>query len=221
MKYHPDKNPQGAEKFKEISYAYEILSNPEKRNIYDKYGYKGLQEDAAGGGMDHSDIFSHLFGGFFGHSSSSMKQKCEPIVINQLVTLEDFYNGGKEFKETIDRIMLCNLCSGTGGKAGVNPKKCKFCDGSGVKVHIQYMGKRKFQFRYCLHVFVYLKTFANLFLSDFFSFQVVILLAVFMLNALNVMAPANSLTKRTVANNAKAKSPLKRKRKLQFISTKV
>lgn len=92
MKYHPDKNPNPdeAEKFKEITYAYEILSDPEKRKTYDRYGVKGLQE----GGADTNDMFSHIFGSFFGGSSGSSRSgpsQCEPIVAQELVTLEDLY----------------------------------------------------------------------------------------------------------------------------------
>jgi DnaJ family protein A protein 2 len=93
MKYHPDKNPNPdeAEKFKEITYAYEILSDPEKRKTYDRYGVKGLQE---GGGSDN-DMFSHIFGSFFGGggggSSRSGPSQCEPIVAQEVVSLEDLY----------------------------------------------------------------------------------------------------------------------------------
>ncbi|KAG2469760.1 DNJA2 protein, partial [Polypterus senegalus] len=60
--YHPDKNPNAGDRFKEISFAYEVLSNPEKRELYDRYGEQGLREGCGGGGgMD--DIFSHIFGG--------------------------------------------------------------------------------------------------------------------------------------------------------------
>jgi len=62
--YHPDKNPEGAEKFKEIQVAYEILSDSEKKEIYDKYGEEGLKEGMGGPGFGgHDDLFS--FFGFF------------------------------------------------------------------------------------------------------------------------------------------------------------
>ncbi|KAK2530261.1 hypothetical protein Q9966_000644 [Columba livia] len=72
--YHPDKNPNAGDKFKEISFAYEVLSNPEKRELYDRYGEQGLREGSGGSsGMD--DIFSHIFGGglfnFMGGQSRS------------------------------------------------------------------------------------------------------------------------------------------------------
>ncbi|CAG2184045.1 unnamed protein product, partial [Oppiella nova] len=63
--YHPDKNQDQAEgeKFKEISYAYEVLSDPKKKEIYDRYGLKGLQEGGSDGFSSAEDIFSQMFGG--------------------------------------------------------------------------------------------------------------------------------------------------------------
>ena len=65
MKYHPDKNPEAGDKFKEISMAYEVLSNPEKRKLYDQAGEQGIKEGGSGGGggMNPMDIFDMFFGG--------------------------------------------------------------------------------------------------------------------------------------------------------------
>lgn len=61
--FHPDKNPEAGDKFKEISFAYEVLSDPKKRQIYDKHGLKGVQEGGGSDGFHADDIFSQLFGG--------------------------------------------------------------------------------------------------------------------------------------------------------------
>jgi DnaJ family protein A protein 2 len=70
MRYHPDKNahsPEAADKFKEVGHAYEILSDPQKRQIYDQYGEEGLNGDGGmGGGMSAEDLFSQFFGGMGG-----------------------------------------------------------------------------------------------------------------------------------------------------------
>ncbi|KAK5707224.1 Type I HSP40 co-chaperone [Elasticomyces elasticus] len=66
LKYHPDKNadnPEAAEKFKELSHAYEILSDPQQRSVYDQLGEEGLEGAGAGGGMGAEDLFAQFFGG--------------------------------------------------------------------------------------------------------------------------------------------------------------
>lgn len=136
MKYHPDKNPNQdeAEKFKEITYAYEILSDPEKRKTYDRYGVKGLQD----GGASDNDMFGSIFGQFFGgRGGPSGPQQCEPIVMQEVVTLADLYTGGKEIPRKVTRIVCCAKCSGVGGK---NMKKCRECRGTGTKIILHQMG---------------------------------------------------------------------------------
>lgn len=137
MKYHPDKNPnpEEAEKFKEITYAYEIISDPEKRQTYDRYGVKGLQD----GGADANDMFGSIFGQFFGggRGGPSGPQQCKPIVMQELVTLEDLYTGGRETPRKVTRIVCCSKCAGAGGK---NVKKCKDCRGTGTRIMLHQMG---------------------------------------------------------------------------------
>lgn len=73
--YHPDKNPEAGDKFKEISFAYDVLSDPKKKSLYDKYGLKALQEGGHDGpSFGHDDLFSHLMrGGLFGGLGGGMR----------------------------------------------------------------------------------------------------------------------------------------------------
>lgn len=139
--FHPDKNPEAGDKFKDISFAYEVLSDPEKRAAYDRYGLKGLQ-DGMDNGASADDFFGRMFGGFFGggmggHSSASRRPSAE--VIQHPVTLEEFYNGNPSIPLEVKRVVLCKLCEGRGGKEGA-AKKCSTCNGSGTKVTIQQLG---------------------------------------------------------------------------------
>lgn len=130
IKYHPDKNigkeEEATKKFKEISEAYEILSNPEKREIYDEHGKEGLEHDGAG--PDMSDIFGSMFG-------RGMNQKREEQkVVHCEVSYNDCYYGKTKVID-IKRNKICYNCLGKGGK---NTKKCKKCKGRG-SVTIQRM----------------------------------------------------------------------------------
>nr|XP_043609803.1 dnaJ protein ERDJ3B [Erigeron canadensis] len=101
LKYHPDKN-QGNEdanlKFAEINNAYEVLSNSEKRSIYDRYGEDGLKQHAAGGGggggMDINDIFKSFFGGGGQQEEEERVAKGDDVIVDLDATLEDLYMGG-------------------------------------------------------------------------------------------------------------------------------
>lgn len=134
--FHPDKNPEAGDKFKEISYAYEILSDPKKRQTYDKYGLKGMQEGAQDGYFGGDDLFSHFFGGgLFGGGGARMRQRGEDTVHPLKVTLEDLYNG-KTVKLQLTKNVICPTCEGRGGKAGA-VQTCRTCRGSGLKVTFQ------------------------------------------------------------------------------------
>lgn len=131
LKYHPDKNPNGGDKFKEISHAYEILSDPQKRETYDNFGEEGLSGDAGGGmGMNPEDLFASFFG-FGGGSRSSGPRRGKDVVHPLKVSLEDLYKG-KVFKLSIKRNIICKACNGKGGKEGA-VKSCSDCNGRGVK----------------------------------------------------------------------------------------
>ncbi|TGZ81947.1 DnaJ-domain-containing protein [Ascodesmis nigricans] len=150
MKYHPDKNahnPEAGEKFKEVGHAYEILSDPQKRQIYDQYGEEGLNgEGGMGGGMSAEDLFSQFFGGmgggmggmFGGGMQPQGPRKSRDIVHVHKVALEDLYKG-KVSKLALQKSVLCPKCDGRGGKEGA-VKKCAGCNGVGMKTMMRQMG---------------------------------------------------------------------------------
>lgn len=138
LKNHPDKGGD-PELFKQISVAYDVLSNSEKKEVYDKYGKEGL-EGGGGGGGNAEDIFSMFFGGGGGGGGRGPRgpRKGEDIVHPLKVSLEDMYNG-KTSKIAINRDKLCGSCDGRGGKAGAE-KSCTSCHGRGVKVMLRQVG---------------------------------------------------------------------------------
>ncbi|XP_055916231.1 dnaJ homolog subfamily A member 2 [Eupeodes corollae] len=120
--FHPDKNPEAGDKFKEISFAYEVLSDPEKRQIYDRYGIKGLQEGASSSGMDTESLFAR----FFSFGSTNDLQIALPV------TLEELYNGNPSKTLEYTRMEVCTDCSGTGGDTS-KEKPCADCGGLGYR----------------------------------------------------------------------------------------
>ncbi|KAK3329638.1 hypothetical protein B0H66DRAFT_541677 [Apodospora peruviana] len=151
LKYHPDKNahnPAAEEKFKEISHAYEILSDSQKRQIYDQYGEAGLEGGAGGGGMAAEDLFAQFFGGgsfggglggmFSGMNHQRAPPKAKTIHHTHNVSLEDIYRG-KVSKLALQRSIICPKCDGRGGKEGA-VRRCATCDGHGMKTMMRQMG---------------------------------------------------------------------------------
>ncbi|KAL4912033.1 hypothetical protein BDW62DRAFT_35304 [Aspergillus aurantiobrunneus] len=127
LKYHPDKNPnnpEAAETFKEMSKAYEVLSDSQKRGIYDQLGEEGLE-----GG----------FGGMFGGGMRDQgPKKARTIHHVHKVNLEDIYRG-KVSKLALQKSVICPTCDGRGGKEGA-VKSCTGCSGSGMKTMMRQMG---------------------------------------------------------------------------------
>ncbi|CAB4064872.1 DNAJA1 [Lepeophtheirus salmonis] len=142
LKYHPDKNPNAGDKFKEISQAYEVLSDSKKRRTYDEFGEAGIQESGGGGNFrSPRDLFDMFFGsGMSGVGSggyfSQRVRKGKPISYNLGVTLEELFNG-KTRKIAANRDILCDKCDGKGGsKVSV----CDTCHGSGMEVRTKSIG---------------------------------------------------------------------------------
>ncbi|ENN81543.1 dnaJ homolog subfamily A member 2 [Dendroctonus ponderosae] len=144
--FHPDKNPEAGDKFKEISYAYEILSDTKKRQLYDRVGIKGLQEGHHDdGGFAPHDLFSQLYGnsgpfaGFGGFGGRRRPQRGEDTVHPLKVSLNDLYNG-KTCKLQLSKNVICVTCNGTGSKSGQPAGKCTSCNGCGMKLTYRAIG---------------------------------------------------------------------------------
>ncbi|XP_057579528.1 dnaJ homolog subfamily A member 4 isoform X4 [Hippopotamus amphibius kiboko] len=137
LKYHPDKNPDEGEKFKLISQAYEVLSDPKKRDIYDQGGEQAIKEGGSGSPSFSSPM--DIFDMFFGGGGRMARERRGKNVVHQLsVTLEDLYNGVTK-KLALQKNVICEKCEGVGGKKG-SVEKCPVCKGRGMQIHIQQIG---------------------------------------------------------------------------------
>ena len=165
-KYHPDANPnnkaEAEAKFKEVNEAYETLSDPQKRKMYDQFGPDGPQGFNGAGGPfgggngyysytssgfdgfgdfgDLGDIFSSFFGGGFGGRTSSRKKngprKGADLNLHLDITFEQAFLG-VEKEISITRNEECNVCHGTGAKPGTSVTKCTMCNGTGQVRQVQ------------------------------------------------------------------------------------
>ena len=146
IRFHPDKNPHdhtAEDKFKEAAEAYEILSNPDKRARYDRYGHQGVGNNSGGGfsssGMSMDDIFSQfgdIFGGAFGggfggqQSRGRRVNKGSNLRVKVKLNLHDIAHG-VEKKIQVNKYVSCTYCSGSGAENGGSYTTCSTCRGSG------------------------------------------------------------------------------------------
>ena len=156
IKYHPDKNPgdkEAEEKFKEAAEAYEVLSDPQKRQRYDQYGHAGMggASGFSGGGMSMDDIFAHfgdIFGGggfssFFGgggfggsrRGGGSRVNKGSNLRVKVKLTLAEVASGVTK-KIKVTTYVACDKCGGTGAFDSNSYSNCSTCHGSGVVTRI-------------------------------------------------------------------------------------
>ena len=156
IQFHPDKNPgdkQAEENFKEAAEAYDVLSDPQKRQRYDQFGHAGMGGAASGGGfgggMSMDDIFSQFgdifgghfggFGGFGGFSGGSRGgrrvNRGSDLRVKVKLTLKDIANG-VEKKIKVKKYVACSKCNGSGAEDDHSKSTCSTCNGSGVVTRI-------------------------------------------------------------------------------------
>ncbi len=147
LQYHPDRNHgdhEAGEKFKEVTEAFEVLSDPDKRHRYDRYGHAGLEGMAGGGfggGVDINDLFGDLLGSFFGGGGGGGRRRAGPqpgrdVQVILDIDLVEAATGVRK-SVTVQREDLCGTCGGTGAKPGTKPAPCKRCGGQGVVIQRQ------------------------------------------------------------------------------------
>lgn len=141
MEHHPDRNggcEDAASRFKEINEAYSVLSDPQKRAAYDRFGHAGVNGSGGGGAGAHDvhDIFNEVFGDVFGDMfggrgrRSSGPARGQDLRYDLEISLEQAY-AGAEVEIAVPSAMTCETCTGTGARPGTSPTPCGSCGGQG------------------------------------------------------------------------------------------
>ncbi len=139
MKYHPDRNPgdeKAEQKFKEISQAYDVLKDEQKRAAYDRYGHAAFENGGGpraggfSGGGGFADIFDEMFGDFMGGRRGGAQQSGSDLRYNMEISLEDAFSG-KTAQIRVPTSVGCEDCSGSGAEADSQPVTCPGCNGHG------------------------------------------------------------------------------------------
>mgnify|MGYP001208250698 FL=1 len=141
MKFHPDRNsddPSAEEKFKEATEAYEVLTDPEKREAYDRFGHAGVDPNMGGmGGFDgggfgdmFSDVFGDIFGGGRGGRGRSSVQRGADLRYSLELDLEQAV-AGENVEIKVPRLAECEVCDGSGARPGTHASTCPDCGGAG------------------------------------------------------------------------------------------
>src|SRR3954471_54134 len=146
MQHHPDRNPGDAEcehRFRELNEAYEVLKDGDKRAAYDRFGHAAFEHGGPGAhgfGADFGSTFFDIFEGIFGMAGargrSSGRERGSDLRYNMEISLDEAFNG-KAAQIRIPTSVTCEICSGSGAKAGTKPKQCATCGGAGKIRHAQ------------------------------------------------------------------------------------
>jgi molecular chaperone DnaJ len=147
MQHHPDRNPGDTEcehKFKEINEAYDILKDGDKRAAYDRFGHAAFEHGGPGGAQgfsaDFGSTFADIFEGIFGMGATrgraSGRERGSDLRYNMEIDLDEAFTG-KTAQIRIPTSVTCEVCSGSGAKAGTKPKTCATCGGAGKIRHAQ------------------------------------------------------------------------------------